>query len=83
MGIPDCLTIASTSYKNSYQYAGVPFTELIKEKVLLLATKLSMVPLKLFFNVPSVSVRGLIFCIAKFIHERKRCCSYTGLAKNI
>ena len=65
MGIPNCLTIASTSYKNYFQYGSVPFTELINEKVLSLATNLSMVPLKLFLIVPTVSVPGLILCIAK------------------
>ena len=31
MGIPNCLTIASTSNKNCFQYAGVSLTELINE----------------------------------------------------
>ena len=32
VGIPNCLTIASTFFKNCFQYAGVPFTELINKK---------------------------------------------------
>ena len=44
----NCLTIAKLSYKNCFDYAGVPFTELMNEKVLSLATNLSMVPLKVF-----------------------------------
>ena len=71
MGISYCLTIESTLYKNFFQYVGVPFTELINEKVLSLATNLSLVLLKLFFTAPAVSVPGIILCIAKFIDERK------------
>ena len=71
MGIANCLTIASASYKNYFQYASFPFTELIHEKVLSLATVLSMFPLKLFLTVPAVSVPGLSLYIVKFIAERK------------
>ena len=83
MGIPNCLTMDSTSYKNCFQYAGVPLTELINENALSLATKLSIVALKLLLTVPAVSVSGLILCIVKFIDERKWYCSYADLAKNI
>ena len=36
--IPNCLTTVSTSYGNCFQYAGVPFTELINGNALSLAT---------------------------------------------
>ena len=81
--IPNCLTIARTSYKNCFQYAGVPLTELIHENALSLATSLSLVPLKLLLTVSAVSMTGSILSIATFIDERKWCCSYTELAKNI
>ena len=71
MGIPNYLTMVSTSYKNSLQYAVVPLSELIKENALSLATILSIVPLKLLLTVPLVSLFGLILYIAKFIDERK------------
>ena len=67
MGIPNYLTMVNISNKNCFQYAGVPFTELINE----IATNLLMVPLKLFLTPPAVSVPGLILCIAKFIDEHK------------
>ena len=60
VGIPNYLTIANTSYKNCFQYAGVPLTELINENALSLTTNLSVIPLKLFLTVPDVSVPGLI-----------------------
>ena len=82
VGIPNCLTIASTSFKNCFQYAGVSLTELINENVMFLATKLSIVPLKLLSIVPATNVPGLILCIVKFIDEHKWCCWYTDLAKN-
>ena len=82
LGIPNYLTIASKSYKN-FQYAVFPLTELLKENALSLATNLSIVPLKLLVTVPAVSVSGLVLCIAKVIDERKWCCSYKDLAKNI
>ena len=81
VGIPNCLTIANTSYKNCFQYVGVPLSELITEKALSLATNLSIVLLKLLLTVPAVRVPDLILCIAKFIDERKWCCSYAVLAK--
>ena len=58
MGIPNCLAIASTSYKKCFQYAGVPLTELLNENALSLATKLSVVTLKLFLIVPAVMLPG-------------------------
>ena len=58
MGIPNCLAIASTSYKNCFQYAGVPLTELLNENALSLATKLSVVALKLFLIVRAVMLPG-------------------------
>ena len=72
VGIPNCLTIASTSHKNCFQYAGVPLTELINENALSLAT-----------NFLIASVPGLFLCIAKFIDERRWCYSYTDLGKTI
>ena len=48
MGIPNCLTIASTSNKNCFQYAGVPLAELKNENALPLATDFSMVSLNYF-----------------------------------
>ena len=44
------------SCQNCCQYSGVPLAELINEKVLSLATKLSIVPLKLLLTVPAMSV---------------------------
>ena len=73
VGIPNCLTIARTSNKNCFQYAGVPLTELINENALSLATNLSIILLQLLLTVPAVSVPGLILCLAKFIDERKWC----------
>ena len=69
--IANCLTIASTSYKNRFHYAGVPLTALKNENTLSLATNLSIFPLIIFLTVPAVSVTGLILVIAKFIDERK------------
>ena len=83
VGIPNCLTIASTSYKNCFQYTGVPLTELIKENALSLATKFSIIALKLFLTIPAIGGPGWILCIAKIIDERKWRCSYTDLAKKI
>ena len=34
VGLPHCLTMASITYKNCFQYAGVPLTELINENAL-------------------------------------------------
>ena len=55
VGIPNCLTIASTQNKNYFQYARVPLTELMNENALSLATNLSIVPLKLILTVLAVS----------------------------
>ena len=82
-GIPNCLTIASTSYKTFSSILVFLLTELINENALTLATNLSIVPLKLFLTVLAVSVPDLILCIAKFIDERKWCCSYTDMTKKI
>ena len=65
--------IASTSYKNCFQYVCVLLTEFINTDELSLATNLSTFPFKLFSAVPAVSVLGLILCIAKFIDEHKWC----------
>ena len=81
VGIPNCWSIASTSYKNFFQYAGVPLTELINKNALSLAKNLSVTLWKLFLTIPTASAPGLILCIAKSIDERKWCCSYTDLAK--
>ena len=81
--IPNCLTIASTSNKNCFQYVGVPLNGLINENTLSLARNLSTVPFKLYLTILVVSVPGLTLCIAKFIDKSKWCCSYTGLIKNI
>ena len=43
--------------------------ELINEDTLSLGKEFSMVPLKLFFNVPAVSVSGLILCTASFLMD--------------
>ena len=77
VGIPNCLTIASTSYKNYFQYGGVPLTEFINENALSITTNHSTVPLKSLWTFSAVSVPGLHLCISKFIDERKWCCSYT------
>ena len=83
VGIPNCLIITTTSYKNCFQYAVVPLTELIKENRFSLGTNLSIVPLKLFLTVSTVSVPGLNLCIAKLVDKRKWCWSYTDLTNNI
>ena len=70
VSIPNCLNIASTSYKNCFEYAGVLLTEIINENALPLAI------------VPAVILPGLILCIAMFIDKRKWYCSYRYLAKN-
>ena len=49
VGIPDCLTIASKSYKNCFQYAAVPWIELINGNALSPVTNLSTVSLKSIF----------------------------------
>ena len=83
VSIPNCLTIVNKSYKNCFQYAGIPLTDIMNETALYLATKLSIVPIKLFLIVPTMILPGLILCIAKFIDERKWYYSYTDLSKNI
>ena len=70
MRIPNCITIASTYHKNSYQDLGVPLTELVNESVLSLTTNLPIVPLRLFLTVPAFNVPGVILCIVKFIDAR-------------
>ena len=59
---------------NRFQYAGVSLTELINENAFSLARNLSIVPLKLFVNVPDVIISGLILCMVKFIDKRKWYC---------
>ena len=71
VGIPNCLNIASISYKNCFHYSGVPLTELFNENALSLVTNLPYVPLKLFLIALVVILPGLILCIAKFINEGK------------
>ena len=56
-------------------------TELIKENALFLAINLSVVPVLL--AIPALNVPGSILCIAKFIDERMRYYSFTGLPKNV
>ena len=82
-GIPNFLTIASTSYKNSFQYSGVPLTQRINENALSLATKLLIASSKLFLTIPAVSVPSVIVCIAKVIGELKWSCPYRDLAKKM
>ena len=60
VGIPNCLTIASASYKNCFQFVGVALTEIINENALSLETNISIVPLKLFLTIPAVSIPGLV-----------------------
>ena len=79
VGIPDCLTIANSSYKNCFQHVGVPLTELINEYLLSLATNLSIFFLKLHCSYCECTWFNL--CIAKFVDERKWCYSYTDLVK--
>ena len=52
--------MASTPYKNCFQYAGVRLAEFINENTLSFATILSIVSLKLLLTVPAMSVPGLI-----------------------
>ena len=62
VGIPNCFTIANTSYKNCFQHVKVPLTELINEKALSPETRLSIVLLKLSLTIAAVSVPGLTLC---------------------
>lgn len=71
MDIHNFLTIASISYKNSFQYTSVLLTELIHEYELSLAINFSIAPLKLLLSVLAVRVPSLALCITNFIHERK------------
>ena len=48
VGFPNWLTIAITLYKNCFQYADVPLTELIDENVFSHSANLLIVLLKLF-----------------------------------
>ena len=48
--------MANTSYKNCFQYARVPLTEVINENALSLAAYISIVPLKILLTVAAVSV---------------------------
>ena len=70
MRIPNCITIASTYHKNSYQDLGLPLTELVNESVLSLTTNLPIVPLRLFLTVHAFNVPGVILCIVKLIDAR-------------
>ena len=56
-------------------------TKLIKENALFLAINLSVVPVLL--AILALNVPGSIWCIAKFIDERMRYCSFTGMPKNV
>ena len=58
VGSHNCLTFASTSYKNCFRYAGVAFTEYINQNALSLTTKLFS--LRFFVTVPAVSENALI-----------------------
>ena len=57
--------------------------KLINENALLLAKNVSIVSLILFLTSPALSVPDLILCIVMFVDDRKECCSYKGLLKNI
>ena len=69
MNIPNWQAIDKTFYKNYFQYCGVPLTELINRNALPFPRNLSIDYLKFFLTVNSVSVSGIILCIAKFIDE--------------
>ena len=69
VGIPNCLTLASTLHENCFQVSGVYLTELTNQNTL--TTNFSFVPLKLFSTVSAVSKPGLILCIANFTDECK------------
>ena len=43
VGLPNCVTIASTLHKNCLQYVGVSLIELVNENAFSLATKLLIV----------------------------------------
>ena len=55
----------------------------MNENALSLAINLSIVPLRLFLTMHSVSAPALVLCIAKFIDERKWCSPYTDRAINM
>ena len=52
--------MASGSYKNCFQCAGVSLTELVNETAVSPTTNLSIVPLKIHLTVPAVSIPGSI-----------------------
>ena len=67
VGIPNCITRASTSYKNCFQCAAIPLTELIQENTLLLETNCLIVLFKFLLTIPAVSVPSSILCRVEFI----------------
>ena len=69
MNIPNWQAIDKTFYKNYFQYSGVPLTELINRNALPFPRTLSIDYLKFFLTVNSVSVSGIILCVAKFVDE--------------
>ena len=85
VGIPNCFTIANTSYKNCFQHVKFPLTELINEKALSPETRLSIVLFKLPLNIAAVSVPGLLMnglLVNGFMVLMVYwCCSYTDLAE--
>ena len=72
--ITNCLIVANLSYKNCFEYAGLPLTELKKKNSLSLAN-LSIVSLKNFSTVPAVSAPGVFLFIINFILDDKWFCS--------
>ena len=75
VGISNFLTIANTLNKNCFQHTGVPLTELINKKSIVAYNKPYNCLLKLPLTAPAGSAPDLNLCIAKFIDERKWCCS--------
>ena len=65
VGSPNYLSIASISYRNCPQYAGVTLTQLINENPLSLASNLSNVPLELFLIVLAVICFRFTFVLSK------------------
>ena len=54
VGITNCLTMAGTSYMNSFQYADVLLPEVVNENASSLTANLLVVPLKSLLNVLAV-----------------------------
>ena len=67
IGKPSCFTIANTSNKKNFQYAGVPFNGVHKIKCLVISNKRFNRLLEISTKHPSSQLIYLHFCIAMLI----------------